>query len=28
MLDEVVSGLIAPPDVWGEGTLFAFSGVD
>ena len=28
MLDDVVTGLIAPPDKWGEGTLFAFSGVD
>jgi len=28
MLDEVVDGVIDPPDVWGEGTLFAFSGVD
>jgi hypothetical protein len=27
-LDDVVDGLIAPPDVWGEGGLFAFSGVD
>jgi hypothetical protein len=28
MLDEVVDGLTDLPDVWGEGTLFAFSGVD
>lgn len=28
MLDHVVDGLAAPPDVWGEGTLFAFSGID
>ena len=28
MLDHVLDGLTDPPDVWGEGALFAFSGVD
>lgn len=28
LLDRVVDGLVAPPDVWGEGTIFAFSGID
>jgi len=28
VLEDLLEGLVAPPDVWGEGTLFAFSGVD
>ncbi len=28
VLEYLLEGLVAPPDVWGEGALFAFSGVD
>ncbi|MGO9876868.1 MAG: hypothetical protein ACLPVY_24095 [Acidimicrobiia bacterium] len=28
MLDDVLDGLVGPPDVWVEGALFALSGID